>query len=221
MAVSPIRVIRPFHFVGSGRALRVGVTGGIGAGKTTVTSTLARLGAAVVSADDLVRDLQGAGGGAVDPIRQRFGDGVVTPDGDIDRKALASIVFADAAAREDLEHIVHPLVAERAIEFLTEAGPGQIAVYDVPLLIETHVDDYCDAIVVVWADVPTRLQRLRRDRGMSEAQAMARIEAQVSDAARERVAHVVIDNTVDPARVEEAVEAELWPALLAATGVGS
>ncbi|MDO4613504.1 MAG: dephospho-CoA kinase [Actinomycetaceae bacterium] len=216
MSESPVRILRPFHSAGPSRSLRVGVTGGIGAGKTTVTSVLASLGARVISADDLVRQLQQPGGAAVDAIVERFGPTVRGVDGGIERKALARLVFSDAQARRDLENIVHPLVARQAQQFLSTARGGEVAVYDVPLLVETGVHDYCDAVVVVWADVASRLSRLASQRGMTREEAMARIRAQATDAERERIAHAIVDNTVAQDEVHRAVADELWPALVAA-----
>lgn len=218
MNASPVRLIRPFHYVGPTRALRVGVTGGIGAGKTTVTSALAALGASVISSDQIARDLQGPGGEAVPAIRERFGEGVIGADGGIDRPALAHTVFADPKERADLENLVHPLIAQRAQQFFADAAPGTVAVYDIPLLVETGTVDYFDAVLVVWVDVAERIARLRRDRGMSREDALARIAAQASDAERERAAHAVIDNTGDEDATREAVAREVWPALLACTG---
>nr|WP_223875146.1 dephospho-CoA kinase [Nanchangia anserum] len=214
----PIRFVTPFHYVGPSRAVRVGVTGGIGAGKTTVTRALADLGASVISSDDIARDLQGPGGAAVEPIRARFGDDVIAEDGSVDRARLAGVVFRDDRARTDLERLIHPLIAREAHDFFARAEAGSIAVYDIPLLVETGAEDYFDAIVVVWADIATRLERLRRDRQMTTADAMARIAVQASDAERERSAHAIVTNTGRPADTAEAVRGELWPALLALTG---
>lgn len=215
---SPIRLVKSFHYVGPSRAVRVAVTGGIGAGKTTITAALEELGAQVVSSDSLARELQGPGGAAVEPIRRRFGDGVIAPDGGVDRRALAEVVFSDDQARRDLERLIHPQIAERAEAFFRHAAPGTVAVYDIPLLVETGAKDYFDAVVVVWVDVAERIARLRRDRAMTRSEALARIAAQASDAERERVAHALVDNTADPLTVRRAVRETLWPALLALTG---
>lgn len=192
--------------------VRVGLTGGIASGKSTVSAVLAELGAVVVDADLLAREVVARGTPGLAAVVAEFGDGVLTPDGDLDRPAMGSIVFADPAARRRLEAIVHPLVHRRGAELEAQAPPDAVVVHDIPLLAEGGRAASFDAVVVV--DVPTDLQvaRMVRDRGWTREDAESRIAAQATRADRLAIATHVIDNTGSleelRARVEQ-VYAEL------------
>lgn len=192
--------------------LRVGLTGGIGSGKSTVSAALAELGAVVIDADLVAREVVARGTPGLAAVVAEFGPEVLTADGDLDRPALGAVVFADDAARKRLEAIVHPLVHERVAAIEADAAPDAVVVHDIPLLTETGRAGSFDAVVVV--DVPTEVQveRLVRDRGMTEADARARIAAQATREDRIAVATHVIDNTgtLDDLRARVA---EVWAEL--------
>lgn len=177
--------------------LIVGVTGGIGAGKSTVARALAERGAAVIDADGIAREVVAPGEVALARIAERFGSGVIAADGSLDRAALATIVFADDRDRRDLEDITHPAIHRRIEERLralrATPAPPPVAVLDHPLLIETGWHRAVDLVVVVEADEDVRLRRLV-ERGLDEADARARIGAQASDEQRRAHADVVIRN---------------------------
>jgi len=185
----------------------IGLTGGIGAGKTAVARRLAELGAVVIDSDALAREVVAAGTPGRDEVVAVFGDAVLGPDGELDRAALGRIVFADPDARRRLEAIVHPRVRARAAEIAASAPPDAVVVNDVPLLVEANLAAHYDMVVVVLADERTRVLRLVRERGLAEADARARIAAQATDEQRRAVADVVIvnDGTVEElrARVDE------------------
>jgi len=173
----------------------LGVTGGIGAGKSTVARLLAERGARVVDADRIVRELY-AGGRLPDRIEQRFGSRVRAPDGSIDRAALGAAVFRDPAARDDLERIVHPTVRdaiEKRLAAWRAEGFAGVAVVDAALLVETKHAYPLDALLVVVASEENRLARLR-ERGLPEDEARRRMAAQTSDARRRAKADVVVEN---------------------------
>lgn len=193
--------------------VRVGLTGGVGSGKSTVSALLARHGALVIDADAIAREVVEPGTPGYDAVVARFGAGVVAADGTLDRSALAAVVFGDEAARADLNGIVHPLVGARSAELMAAAAPGDIVVYDVPLLVESGLGEAFDVVVVVEADVDRRLTRLA-ERGLAESDARARMAVQASDEERRAVAHEVIAN--DGTRAELAAEVdELWQRLIA------
>jgi len=179
--------------------LRVGLTGGIGSGKSTVAQRFRELGAVVVDADQLAREVVAVGSTGLAAIRQRFGDAVMAPDGSLDRGALGRVVFADEQARRDLEAITHPLIGARTRALVEAAGPGKIVVHEVPLLAELDMAAGYHLTVVVWADNDIRMERLTGARGFAEADARARIAAQASDRARLAAADAWLDNngTVD------------------------
>jgi len=177
-----------------GDVLRVGLTGGIGAGKSTVARRLADLGAVLVDADLLAREVVEPGTPGLAAVTGRFGAAVVGPDGRLDRPALGRIVFADAAARADLNAIVHPLVAARRAALTAAAPAGAVVVEDVPLLVETGLTAGFPLVVVVHADAAERERRLVAERGMSPADARARLAAQAGDEERRAAADVWLDN---------------------------
>jgi dephospho-CoA kinase len=175
--------------------LLVGLTGGIGAGKSTVAGMLEERGAVVFDADVLARDAVAPGTSGFAEVVRRFGDQVVGPDGTVDRQALARIVFVDDGARRDLEAIVHPEVRRRFADAVeTYRGSDAIVVFSVPLLVETGAQDLVDVVVVVSAPVETQVERLVADRRMSEDQVRARIAAQAPLEVKAAVADVIVDN---------------------------
>ena len=189
--------------------LLVGLTGGIGSGKSTVASLLAERGAVVVDADAITRSLQVPGQPVFDAIVERFGPGIVAADGSLDRQAVASVVFTDEAARKDLEAIVHPAVGTEMVRRLQEhAGTDSVVVYDVPLLVESGKTGY-GAVVVVDVDPDIAVARLVAHRGFDEADARARIANQVDRAARLAVADRVVDNSGTLEALEAQVD-EVW-----------
>ncbi|UNK72154.1 dephospho-CoA kinase [Microbacterium sp. H1-D42] len=174
----------------------IALTGGIASGKSTIARRLAELGAVIVDADQIVRDVQGPGSPVLDAIADAFGAQMLLEDGALDRAALGTRVFGDDAALKQLNGIVHPAVrAESARQFAAAfaADPNAVVVYDVPLLVEARADDPWDLIVVADAPAEVRQQRLVELRGMDAEAARARIASQVSDAARREIADVVID----------------------------
>lgn len=195
--------------------MRVGLTGGVGSGKSTVSALLAAHGALVLDADAIAREVVCAGTPGFDAVVARFGPEVVGSDGELDRPQLASIVFADEQARTDLNGIVHPLVGERTAALMAAAPPDAIVVYDVPLLVESNMASAFDVVVVVEASAATRLARLAA-RGMPEADARARMAAQATDEQRRAVAHEVIGNDGSLEALRAEVDA-LWERLAART----
>lgn len=179
--------------------LRVGLTGGIGSGKSTVAQRFLELGAVVVDADLLAREVVAAGSPGLAAIQQRFGDAVLAADGSLDRGALGEIVFSDPEARRDLEEITHPLIGARTRALLESAAPERILVHDVPLLVEKDMSADYHLTVVVGADEDIRVARLTGERGFTAADARGRIAAQASDRERRAAADVWLDNngTVD------------------------
>lgn len=192
----------------AGRPLRVGLTGGIGSGKSTVARLLARRDATVVDADAISRRVTGAGGAVLDRIRGVFGDGVITADGALDRSAMAGLIFSDPSARRRLESLTLPRIALEAAQEMERAGAGGVAVYDVPLLVEQGMADLFDVVVVVESPLDQRLERLER-RGLERAEAMARMAGQADDEARRALADVVLINNGTEADLADGV-AWLW-----------
>lgn len=199
---------------------RIGLTGGIASGKSTVARRLGELGAVVIDADAVYREVVEPGRPALHRIAEEFGPGVIAGDGSLDRPALGAIVFADRTRREALNAITHPAVAERTLELFRAAeaaDPGAVVVYDVPLLVEGAPGrsyDF-DTVVVVEAPAEVRRTRLVELRGMSPDDADRRIAAQAGDAERREIADHLIDTG---GTLEETLEQidRLWPALSAA-----
>jgi dephospho-CoA kinase len=173
----------------------VGLTGGVASGKSTVSSMLRELGAVVIDADRLAREVVAPGTEGLAEIVAAFGDGVLTPEGELDRPAMGAIVFDDEEARRRLEAIIHPRVRRRGAELEAAAGADTVVVHDIPLLAETGQADAFDAVVVVDVPVETQVRRMVELRGMSREEAEARIAAQASREDRLAVATHVIDNT--------------------------
>jgi len=174
--------------------LNIGLTGGIGSGKSTVSALLAERGAVIVDADRIAREVVEPGTPGLAAVVAAFGESVVGPDGGLDRPALAAVVFADPEARARLDGIVHPLVRARAAEVVAAAPPDAVLVHDIPLLVETGQAGRYELVLVVQADLDTRVARLIA-RGMTEDDARARIAAQATDEQRAAVADVVLDNS--------------------------
>ncbi|MER6476591.1 dephospho-CoA kinase [Streptomyces filamentosus] len=174
--------------------LKVGLTGGIGAGKSEVSRLLVSYGAVLIDADRIAREVVEPGTPGLAAVVAAFGDGVLTGDGTLDRPKLGSVVFADPERLAVLNAIVHPLVGARSTELESAAGPGDVVVHDVPLLTENGLAPLYDLVVVVDASPATQLDRLVRLRGMAEQEAKARMAAQATRAARLEIADLVIDN---------------------------
>lgn len=194
----------------------VGLTGGMGSGKSTVAAEFARLGAHVIDADAVAREVVAAGEPALAEIRERFGASVLHEDGTLDRGALAAIVFGDDDARAELDAITHPRIGERIagrLAALAEEAEDQrepvIAIVDHPLLVETGQAEHFAAVVVVTAPVDTRVRRLHEGRGIDPEDARARIASQTTDAARRAAATHVIDNASDLTGLRRQV-VEVW-----------
>jgi dephospho-CoA kinase len=189
--------------------LRCGLTGGIGSGKSTVAAGLAALGAGLVDADVVARQVLEPGGPAYSGVVERFGPGIVGPDARIDRAALAAVVFADPEARAGLEALTHPAIAERMLAAAAgeQAAGRRVLVVDVPLLDRAGRDRYgIDVVVVVDTPVEVAVARLVAGRGFAEADARARIAAQVSREQRLGLADRVLDNSGDRAALDEEIE---------------
>ncbi|MYV69423.1 dephospho-CoA kinase [Streptomyces sp. SID2131] len=174
--------------------LKMGLTGGIGAGKSEVSRLLVSYGAVLVDADRIAREVVEPGTPGLAAVVEAFGDGVLTAEGTLDRPKLGSIVFADADRLATLNAIVHPLVGARSAELESRAEAGDVVVHDVPLLTENGLAPLYDLVVVVDASPETQLDRLVRLRGMDESEARARMAAQATRAQRLAVADLVIDN---------------------------
>lgn len=184
----------------------IGLTGGIGAGKSTVSARLARKGAVVVDADAIVRELQAPGTVVFDEMVQRFGPGILGPDGELDRAAVAEIVFTDSSALADLGAIVHPRVHDEIERRLAEQAPtDNVVILDVPLLVESGWEGM-QGTIVVDLDPELAVERLVRHRGFSEDDARNRIANQASRAERLAKADFVVDNHGSPEDVEVEVE---------------
>jgi dephospho-CoA kinase len=190
--------------------LLVGLTGGIGSGKSTVAAMLERRGAVVLDADDLARMAVEPGTPGHARVVEEFGSGILAPGGEIDRERLADVVFADPEARRRLESIVHPDVARLFAETLDAyRDTDSIVVYVVPLLVERSLQAAFDVIVVISASPEVRLARLMTGRRMDEKDARDRMAAQLSDEERERAGNVVIRNEGTLDDLENVVD-ELW-----------
>ncbi|MGJ9481481.1 dephospho-CoA kinase [Actinotignum sp. GS-2025e] len=209
------QLLRPFTRP-RGRALRIAVSGGIGAGKSTVTHVLRDRGAIIADADALAREITAPGSPVLAQLTAAFGPDILNDDGALNRAALAAHIFTNPAARHRLEALTHPAIIARARDILASAAPGQLAVYDVPLLVETRADREVDCVMIVAAPEEKRIEHLR-GRGMSQADAQARMRNQVDDEARRALAHIWIWNAGSRAELENLVAqcAESW--LAAAT----
>ncbi len=192
--------------------MRVGLTGGVASGKSTVSAMLAELGATVIDADLLAREVVERGTPGLAQVVEEFGEELLTADGDLDRPAMGRLVFGDEERRRRLEAIVHPLVFERYAEIEASAPADGVVVHDIPLLAESGRADTFDEVVVV--DVPAELQveRMVRDRGWTEEEARSRIAAQATREERLAVATIVVDNSGSLEDLRARV-AEVWEQL--------
>lgn len=191
---------------------RAGLTGGIGSGKSTVSALLVSYGAVLIDADRIAREVVAPGTPGLTAVLAEFGDGLLLPDGSLDRPALGAIVFADPARLRALNAIVHPLVRDRSAEQEAAAGPDAVVVHDVPLLAENSLAPLYDVVVVVDALPETQLDRLVRLRGMTEDEARARMAAQATRAQRLAIADLVIDNDGPREALDPQVR-KIWQAL--------
>ena len=192
--------------------ITVGLTGGIGSGKSEVARLLAEHGAVVIDSDALAREAVAPGTPGLEQVVEEFGDGVLAPDGSLDRAKLGAIVFGDDDRRRALEAIVHPYVRRRSAELVAAAAEDAVVVNDVPLLAEKQLQDGFDVVVVVDVSAETQVRRLTAVRGMTEQDVRARVAAQAGREERLALADHVIDNdTDDPDRTELRRQVdELW-----------
>jgi len=186
--------------------VQIGLTGGIGSGKSTAAQRFAELGALVVDADAIAREVVEPGTPGLAAVVAEFGERVLAADGRLDRPALAALVFGDEAARGRLNAILHPLVRRRVAERIAAGRPGTVVVQDVPLLAETGQAGSFDLVVVVEAPEQLRIERLVADRGMPAEQARARMAAQATDEQRRVIADVVLINDGSPEQLREQVD---------------
>jgi len=189
----------------------VGLTGGIGSGKSTVAGILAKRGAVVIDADAIARMVVEPGKPALDALAEAFGPEILRPDGSLDRSALAERAFVTDETRKRLEAITHPAIAEEFFAQIANAPAGGIIVHDVPLLVESTRGYEYGAVIVVEAPTEARLARLEA-RGVPRADAERRMALQASDEERRAVATWVLDNSGDPADLERQIDA-IWPDL--------
>jgi dephospho-CoA kinase len=197
--------------------LVVGLTGGIGAGKSTVAELFARLGALVIDADQLARMAIERGSDGFADVMLRFGDEVIV-NGDIDRKKLAEIVFSDEEARKDLEAIIHPRVQALFAEAVADLDHDDILIYEIPLLVETGAAEKFDYIVTVESDIELRTERLLK-KGLYISQIEKRMASQATEEARTAVADSVIRNDGDEDSLLRQVE-NLWESVLVPQSLG-
>ncbi|MFJ2777943.1 dephospho-CoA kinase [Kitasatospora sp. NPDC087315] len=194
--------------------LKIGLTGGIGAGKSEVSRLLAAHGAVIVDSDVIAREVVAPGTPGLAAVVGEFGPEILRPDGSLDRPALGAVVFADPERLKALNAIVHPLVRARSAELEEAAAPDAVVVHDVPLLAENGLAPLYDLVIVVDAEDDVRVDRLVRLRGMAEEEARARMAAQATRAGRLAVADVVIDNS-GPLDALAPRVAEVWDGLKA------
>ena len=199
--------------------LLVGLTGGIGSGKSTAARMLRERGAVVFDADVLAREAVAPGSDGHRAVVERFGADVLAPGGELDREALASVVFADPAARRDLEAIVHPEVRRLFAEGSeVYRDTDRVVVLSAPLLVETGMHSAFDVLVVVAVPVSVQVERLMRDRGMSEASVRARIDAQAPLEDKAAVADILLDNEGSPEELARQID-RIWDGLAARAAV--
>ncbi|MPZ60634.1 MAG: dephospho-CoA kinase [Propionibacteriales bacterium] len=185
--------------------LRVGLTGGIGSGKSSVAAILEELGAVVIDADVIAREVVAPGTDGLAEIVRTFGPGVLDGTGALNREAMSRQVFADPTARTQLEAIVHPRVRQRSGGIESAADRNSVVVHDIPLLVETAQADRFDVLVVVDVPEEEQVRRIVTQRGWSEAEARSRIAAQATREQRRSVADIVIDNTGTPEDLRQQV----------------
>lgn len=186
--------------------IRVGLTGGVASGKSTVSALLDELGAVVIDADQIAREVVAKGTPGLEAIVAEFGPELLGPDGELDRPAMGRLVFGDDDARRRLEAIVHPLVRARGREIEAQASPDAVVVHDIPLLAETGQAASFDAVLVVDAPRELQIGRMTRDRGWTEEDAVARINAQATREDRLAIATHVIENAGTREELEARVQ---------------
>jgi dephospho-CoA kinase len=191
---------------------RLGLAGGIGSGKSTVSARLAEHGAVVIDYDRLAHEVVEPGTPGLAAIAERFGDEVIAADGTLDRNALGAVVFGDDTARADLEAITHPAIFELATALEAKVADDGVVVHDLPLLVEAGMATLFDLVVVVDVPEDVQVERLVTLRGMTEAEVRARQAAQASREERAAVADVVLDNTGTIEDLEARVD-ELWTSI--------
>lgn len=195
--------------------LKIGLTGGIGAGKSTVAELFTDRGVPVIDADVIAREVVAPGAPALEQLRQRFGESVIT-GGELDRAELARLAFADAESTRSLNDIMHPAIEKRTAELFAQLADQPIVVHDVPLLTENNMQGLYDLVVVVDVPADIRLQRIVETRGMDEDDARSRIRRQASDDQRRAIADIVLDNSGTPDELkkqfEEAFASTIEPA---------
>jgi dephospho-CoA kinase len=189
--------------------LRIGLTGGIGAGKSTVSLTFSQCGGVVVDGDVISREVVERGTEGLAALVDSFGDDILLPDGALDRPALAAKAFSSEAARKTLNGIVHPLVGKRRAEIIAAVPEDSVVVEDIPLLVESGMAPFFPLVVVVFADAELRVKRLIEHRGMAEDDARARIAAQAADEQRRAVADIWLDNSRSSEMLTERAR-EVW-----------
>lgn len=195
--------------------VRLALTGGIASGKSLVSAELERLGAVIIDADVIAREVVGPGQPGLAAVVERFGGHVLLPDGTLDRAGLAAVVFSDDAARADLNAIVHPLVRERAADIESGVGEEQVVVHVIPLLVETGQEDDYDGVIVVDVPVEAQVSRLMHRNDLTTEQARARVRAQAPRTERRDAATWVVDNSGDVASTVAQVK-DLWNDAVAA-----
>jgi len=183
--------------------LRIGLTGGIGAGKSLVAATFSRCGGIILDSDVMAREVVEPDTDGLAALVKAFGHDIVLPDGSLDRQALAAKAFSSDDNRATLNGIVHPLVAKRRAELLADVPADAVVVEDIPLLVESAMAPFFPLVVVVYADAEVRVARLVEQRGMAEADARARVAAQATDAQRRAVADIWLDNSGTPEALAE------------------
>ncbi len=189
--------------------LRIGLTGGIGAGKSAVSATFSQYGGIVVDGDVIAREVVEPGTEGLVALIEAFGDDILQPDGALDRPALAAKAFRDDEARSVLNGIVHPLVGKRRAEIIAAVSEDAIVIEDIPLLVESGMAPFFPLVIVVHADTELRVARLVEQRGMTEADARARIAAQAGDDQRRAVADIWLDNSDSPEALAERAS-DVW-----------
>ena len=189
--------------------IRLGLTGGIGAGKSTVAKTFVERGAYIIDADKVAREVVEPGSEGLVALVEAFGPDILAADGNLDRPALAAKAFVDDESRLTLNGITHPLIGARTQAMLDDAPADAIVVQDIPLLVENHTAPFFHLVVIVFAEADVRLHRLTTMRGVAEADARARIGAQATDAQRREAADVLLDNSGTPEELTESLTS-LW-----------
>ncbi|CAB4661339.1 MAG: dephospho-CoA kinase [Actinobacteria bacterium] len=190
----------------------VGLTGGIASGKSTISTMLAKLGAGVIDADVVAREVVEPGTPGIKEVIAEFGEEIIQPDGSLSRAALAEQVFADLAKRTKLEAILHPLIKQRTMQLIAQSKKS-IVVYVVPLLVEAKVDYPFDLVITVESGVANQMQRLKDSRGLTEGEAQSRIHAQASEIQRVARADIRLDGSVSLSELEAEVS-KLWELLV-------